>query len=109
MRAQYGALRLQESVKRYAEAARRDHGVNVQIRVVRTSTTACRRCWAATRDTPSLRSLSWPARVRFSSSASALAASRYRSQRGGLAVHGIDASEAMVKKLRGTAICLREA
>ena len=27
----------------------------------------------------------------------------------GLAVHGIDASEAMVKKLRGTAICLREA
>jgi len=33
MRAQYAALRWQESVKRYGEAARRDHGVNVQIRV----------------------------------------------------------------------------
>jgi class 3 adenylate cyclase/tetratricopeptide (TPR) repeat protein len=33
VRACYAALRMQTSVKRYAEAARRDHGVNVQIRV----------------------------------------------------------------------------
>ena len=33
VRACYAALRMQESVKRYAEEARRAHGVNVQIRV----------------------------------------------------------------------------
>ncbi len=33
VRACYAALRMQESVTRYAEDARRDHGVNVQIRV----------------------------------------------------------------------------
>jgi class 3 adenylate cyclase/tetratricopeptide (TPR) repeat protein len=33
VRACYAALRMQESVNRYAEAARRTHGVNVQIRV----------------------------------------------------------------------------
>ena len=33
VRACYAALRMQESVKRYAEDARRAHGVNVQIRV----------------------------------------------------------------------------
>jgi len=33
VRACYAALRMQESVKRYAEDARRTHGVNVQIRV----------------------------------------------------------------------------
>jgi class 3 adenylate cyclase len=33
VRACYAALRMQESVKRYAEDARRSYGVNVQIRV----------------------------------------------------------------------------
>src|SRR5207248_5094399 len=33
VRACYAALRMQEQVKRYAEDARREHGVNVQIRV----------------------------------------------------------------------------
>jgi class 3 adenylate cyclase/tetratricopeptide (TPR) repeat protein len=33
VRACYAALRMQESVKRYAEDARRTHGINVQIRV----------------------------------------------------------------------------
>ena len=33
VRACYAALRMQESVKRYAEEARRAHGVTVQIRV----------------------------------------------------------------------------
>src|SRR5262249_35842890 len=33
VRACYAALRMQESVKRWAEEARRTHGVNVQIRV----------------------------------------------------------------------------
>ena len=33
MRACYAALRMQESVKRYAEEVRRAHGVTVQIRV----------------------------------------------------------------------------
>src|SRR6266567_2970207 len=33
VRACYAALRMQESVKRYEEEARRTHGVNVQIRV----------------------------------------------------------------------------
>ena len=33
VRACYAALRMQESVTRYAEEARRAHGVNVQIRV----------------------------------------------------------------------------
>jgi class 3 adenylate cyclase/tetratricopeptide (TPR) repeat protein len=33
VRACYAALRMQESVKRYAEGARRTHGVNVRIRV----------------------------------------------------------------------------
>ena len=33
VRACYAALRMQEAVKRYAEEARRTHGVNVQIRV----------------------------------------------------------------------------
>ena len=33
VRACYAALRMQESVNRYAEGARRTHGVNVQIRV----------------------------------------------------------------------------
>src|SRR5437867_1343593 len=33
VRACYAALRMQESIKRYAEEARRAHGINVQIRV----------------------------------------------------------------------------
>ena len=33
MRACYAALRMQESVKRYAEGVRREHGVTVRIRV----------------------------------------------------------------------------
>jgi class 3 adenylate cyclase len=33
VRACYAALRMQESVKRYAEGARREHGVTVRIRV----------------------------------------------------------------------------
>ena len=33
VRACYAALRMQESVRRYAEAARREHGVTVRIRV----------------------------------------------------------------------------
>jgi class 3 adenylate cyclase len=36
VRACYAALRMQESVKRYAEEARRAHGVNVQIRIAST-------------------------------------------------------------------------
>jgi class 3 adenylate cyclase len=33
VRACYAALRMQESVKRYAEGVRRQHGIEVQIRV----------------------------------------------------------------------------
>jgi len=33
VRACYAALRMQDSVKRYAEAARRDYGINAQIRI----------------------------------------------------------------------------
>ncbi len=33
VRACYAALQMQASVKRYAEKARRTHGVNVQVRV----------------------------------------------------------------------------